>query len=191
VHWFDTAHEDANDSEMLFFALLLISCAASVASLEEWARKVLREKPAAESARAAWKAPTEGWGKVGKLSKLFAPLDDAYMNTSWTDYELDTIGAAMRLWDGAGRHDKLTHTQLRTHLSLGRDLKLRAARRDKKMGGPLRWRSWTIVNVAELVLRHGVALRKALKLDGMEPADVPTYVPRARPSLVPGARDVE
>jgi hypothetical protein len=180
VHWFEcTAHEDANAHETLFFGLLLICCASSVASLEEWARKVLHERPAAEAARAAWKAPTEGWGKVGKLSKLFAPLDEAYLRTSWSEYELDTIGAAMRLWDGAGRHDKLWHTQLRTHLSLGRDMKLRAARRDKKTEGPLRWRSWTIVNVAEIVLRHGVALRKALKMDGMEPAEVPTYVPRA------------
>ena len=192
VHWFDTNDQDANAHEVLFFALLIVSCAASVASLNEWAKKVLLEKSAAETGGAAWKAPTEGWGKIGKLSKLFAPLDDAYLNTSWSDYDLDTIGAAMRFWDGAGRHDKITHVQLRTHLSLGRDKKLRAARRDKKTEGALRWRSWTIVRVAELVYgRSGVALRKALKMDGMEPADVPTYAPRlpaAPVTQVPGRK---
>ena len=49
----------------------------------------------------------------------------------------------------------------------------------KKNDGPPRWRSWSIVRIAAIVLKHGSALRKALRLDGMAPEHVPTVRERA------------
>ena len=131
MHWFETGEVDPNDYEMLFFALLVIFSVESVAALDEWAKQVLLEKTNAEEQRAAWKAPVDGWGKTGRASKLCDRMHDAYVNTSWSDEQLDTIGAAMRLWNGVGGHDKLWATQLWAHLSDGRAGKLRGASRPK------------------------------------------------------------
>ena len=66
------------------------------------ANKVLLEKTNAEEQRTAWKAPVDGWGKTGRASKLSDRMHDAYVTASWSDEQLDTIGAAMRLWNGVG-----------------------------------------------------------------------------------------
>ena len=44
----------------------------------------------------------------------------------------------------------------------------------KPNDGPPRWRTWAIVDIAAFILKHGTAMRKALKLDGMAPDEVPT-----------------
>ena len=67
---------------------------------------------------------------------------------------LPAIAAAMRLWDGVGRHDDLDGRLINYFKR-----KRCAPGKSKKRDGPQRWRSWSIVYVAELIHKQGVALR--------------------------------
>lgn len=55
MHWYESGEADANESEMLLFALMLAYRAATAGGLAEWADKVVAEKAAAEEATAWWK----------------------------------------------------------------------------------------------------------------------------------------
>ena len=90
---------------------------------------------------------------------------------------LTTIAAAMQYWDGAGRFEGLKGDDLSNYFK--RSLKGTSKSKKKPNEGPPRWRSYSIVKVADLVLKHGVALRKALRLDDMEVDEVPTAYERA------------
>ena len=164
--WIST-EGDANECEILFFALLLAhSCKGGVAELRKWAKDVIEhESLAATELRAQWKPS-------GNVPNIHGPMTAAYKDHVWTKPELDTIGAAMKRWDGPGGHDSLEAPHLRTHWQM----KPLGARRDKKTAGPLRWKSWQLVSVAALIggNKSWQQLRSALQLDGMEPAAVPT-----------------
>ena len=54
VHWFESGQRDANTSEILFFALIVVATSSSASDLELWAKRVLHERAAAEELRAAW-----------------------------------------------------------------------------------------------------------------------------------------
>ena len=51
--WFDTSEAHANEQEIMFFSLLLISHANTVKELDEWAQKVRLETGEAERLREA------------------------------------------------------------------------------------------------------------------------------------------
>ena len=170
MKWFESGPADANATEILFFAFLLVASSTSAAELDKWATKVIAEQQIAEQHRAAWRAPAEGWGTFNKVSKLFEPMRVAYTATTWGDAELNWIGAAMQLWDGPGQFDGLRSSQLRNHLRKDNvPLGIALKKKDKVP----RWRAWSIVRVAELVKRHAVEMRKILKLD-IDPERVPT-----------------
>ena len=148
---------------MLFLALLCVyNATGNVADLKKWASEVV----ASEKLAAA--ELTCQWQPSGKVNNIFGVIDAAHKR-SWTNDELEHIGAAMRLWDGPGGHDDLHSKHLRKYWTE----KPRGARRIKKTE-VLRRRSWQIVLVAELIKSCWAELRSALRLDGAEPAEVPT-----------------
>ena len=164
---------EPNESEMLFFSLLLIMHATSVRSLDEWAKKVVAESSAAEAAGVRWRLDASRWPLQGRAySTLFKPMDEAVDSIRELS-SLETIAATMRSWDGTGGYDgALNGINLRSYVN--RKYRAPSGNPKKNNDGPPRWRSWRIVHVASTILKHGVALRKALRLDGMAPEDVPT-----------------
>lgn len=163
---------DANESEMLFLAFLLAAGSESAADLHDYAKDVVATEEHALELKQDWKL-SDSWKSIKGTAHIFDRVTMLY-NSSWSGDELDTIGAAMRLWDGAGRHDDLAQVQLYAHIKQYNTGKLLSAAVSKKTAPPRRWRAWPIVKVAQFVKRNGAALRKALGLDGMEPEEVPT-----------------
>lgn len=173
--WYTTGNVEPNEMEVLFFAFLLSMNAQSVAGLQEWAKKVHSHLPMAETLNVQWQPPESEWPLFNKTSTLFSPMESAFKNVRNID-DLDAVAAAMRHWDGPGRCDGLDGKKLSHYLH--RDLRA-MGKSTKKPKGPPRWRSFSIVYVAELIHKQGVALRKALKLDGMEVDEVPSAHERA------------
>ena len=168
------ARASPTKGERLFYSFLLCTNAGSVGELDAWARKVKLQQSSAEELRASWTPPESEWPLWQRSSTLFHPMESAF--TCVRDFHrLNIIAAAMRLWDGPGRIDELNGTRLQNYFKRER----RAPSKSVKKPGPLRHKSWSIVHVAAFVLKHGVALRKALTLDGMEPDEVPTAYERA------------
>ena len=162
--WIELGEADGNEKEILFFALLLVKNAVgSVEVTRQWAKEVVvAELSSATELKAQWQPASS------KVKNIFGLMDAAY-NVKWDAAGLDSIGAAMRSWDGPGGHDGLWAAQLRTHWTR----QPKGIRRVKKTA-LLRRKSWQIVQVAELIHRRWGELRRVLKLDGMEPAAVPT-----------------
>ena len=153
---------------MLFFAFLLVLTAKTASDLDFWARRVLSERSEAEQLRAHWQprnAEHGGFDERNRVSKLYEPMKIAYLDTSWGDAELNWIGSAMQLWDGPGQRDELRSSQLRNHLRKDDKHVPRGVGKDSKTKGPPRWRTWSIVRVAELIHKRGADLRRTLKLD--------------------------
>ena len=176
VEWYDPGNSEPNEHEILFFAFLLCMDAGNVADLQAWAKKVASYSIDVELQGVQWLPPVADWPLHNKTSTLFARMESAFHNVR-DAVRLGVIATAMCFWDGEGRHDDLDSS----HLSNYFKRKLRALSRNRKKSneGPKRWRSYSIVYVAELIHRHGVALRKALRLDGMEVDAVPTAHERA------------
>ena len=163
VVWFESGEADANDTEVLFFALLLVSLAMREkerAALDSWAAKVLAEAAAAFQLRAQWQ-PSDGWGKTNKVSKLFDPMARAY-GCQRSAEELDTIGKAIQSWHGAGQFNGLCASRLQNHWR-GKTFGFRRSKKLDLKSAPPRWRTWQICSVAELVAKRGAALRSALR----------------------------
>ena len=170
VHWFETKEADANITEILFFAFLVVANADNVAELNVWAKKVADDYNRATELKLAWK-PLSTWPVVNKSSTLFQPMHDAYNNprVPWSDDKLDEIGVAMQYWRGDGQFDNLRKTQLRNHLSRPPP-GIRLSKKTSLKDAPPRWKSWQIVKVAALISSSGVEMRKLLKLD-IEPEE--------------------
>ena len=169
VSWSSTGEAHANMHEILFWSLLLIRSAKTQGELDKWARDVHVEFSAAGTLKEDWKPP-DTFGKYQQVSAIFAPMVDA-MNATWDQAELTAIGTAMRAatWHD-GQHDELDWQRLRDYLKA----KPRGVRPTKaKKEGPPRWRTWSIVHVADTIKRHRATLRKLLGLD-VEMEDVPT-----------------
>ena len=96
IHWFLRGEAEANSTEMLFFAFMIVRTATSVSELNIWAEKVVAEAIRAENLKAKWKPLTDGWGKYkGTVCALFKPMDVAY-NRTWETDDLDKIGVAIQ-----------------------------------------------------------------------------------------------
>ena len=174
VYFFERGKDDANATEVLLWAILTIyagHCSAS--ELKMWAKAVLEERRQATELKAAW-APKLTWGWHKNLSKLFSPVMKAFYETSWSNEDLDKVGLVIQAWDGDGAHDNLTSVQLKDYIKA----KPPSVGVTTKRPGPPRFRSWQIVHAAEIVLKHGAAIRRALKLD-IEMEEVPTSHERA------------
>ena len=168
IQWFATAEADANEQEVLFYAFLLIWTAKHAGDLDFWARRVLHERVEAETLKNKWRPRTAaqgGFSETNRVSDLFDPMRLAYCDNAWSDAELDWIGKAMQLWDGPGQRDDLRATSFRNHMRKDEKLMPRGVGRDNKTKGPPRWRTWSIVLVADLIHTRGPELRRQLKLD--------------------------
>ncbi|MDC0525800.1 hypothetical protein OAO87_02280, partial [bacterium] len=174
--WYLTKPGEPNEMEVLFHACINCVHADSVADLQTWAKQVHSHLADAEALEARWQPPVAEWPLRNGVSTAFDRMEGAWTGVR-NEETLDTVAAAMRLWDGPGRVDGLTGKRLSNYMHRG--LLATSKSPKKKKNGPPRWRSWMIVYVAELIHKHGVALRKALKLDGMEVDEVPTAHERA------------
>ena len=172
VVWFLPGQADANDTEVLFFAYLLVANAETVEGLNNWAKRVVAEKAEAYEHKATWKpkAGEGGWSMHNKVSMLYEPMRQAYTQVAWPAELLDAIGVAMQVGDFPGKFEGLRWSHMRTHLKSKEPLLGTPVGRNRP---PPRWRTWQIVDVAALVLKHGVEMRKLLKLD-VAIEDVPT-----------------
>ena len=99
VVWFLPGQADANDTEVLFFAYLLVANAETVEGLNNWAKRVVAEKAEAYEHKATWKpkAGEGGWSMHNKVSMLYEPMRQAYTQVAWPAELLDAIGVAMQV----------------------------------------------------------------------------------------------
>ena len=99
--WFEPSGKAANDSEILFLALLLMQTRISVAGLNEWASEVLKLEPEFKLLGSTYKLPaTAKWQMAGaKPGAMLEPLAKAY-NGVWHRESLDAISTAMQAWRG-------------------------------------------------------------------------------------------
>ena len=176
--WFEPHEAHANMTEVLFFAFLLCAHCNSVEELEAWAKKVVLEKTAAEELQEHWRPLEEklgGFPLSNRASTLFSPMESAY-KYPWSEPTLDRIGLAMQAWRGDGQCDGLLASHLRNHTKR-KEKDTLLGKRSGKRAGPRRWKTWSIVRVAELVRTRGREMRSLLKLD-LVPEEVPTLAER-------------
>ena len=162
VHWFERSPGDANATEELFFASLVLQYASlTVEKLNEWASEVLVHETAYRQQGAAWTPPAEWKPARGRDHPLVKVLVDAYMCDRKTEDKLDQIGTAIQAWPCTepGQFDDLTEDKLRQHFSWAGNAKVAKAGHAKA-----RLRR-ALIPVAALVKRKGVELRKLLRLD--------------------------
>ena len=56
IVWFSPGRADPNQTEVLFFAFLLVAAAETVSELNHWAQRVVKEKTDAKRLTSAWRA---------------------------------------------------------------------------------------------------------------------------------------
>ena len=168
IAWFEHKPGLPNKQEMLFLTGLVTVSGPLVSTLNKWADLALLEETA--YAQPGWVMP-EAWKQVGaKASVIFEPLEYAYNNVRDAD-RLEQIGKMMQAWRGDGRMNELTVDRLRKHFTSG--VLGPPSHPKKPNGGPPRWRTpAAALGVAALYKRHGVELRKLLKIEEQ-------YAPRA------------
>ena len=156
-HWFDRGEGEANATEVLVLAILTANSGASTSELSEWAAHLVNEKAAAVEQREQWR-PSSDWPKLRGLSDAFRPVHRVVHHCSWPAEMLDRVGAAVQAWSGEGQFDGLGETQLRDYIKSPPP----GMRRDRKTKGAERYKSWQIVQVAELIHLHGSQLCAAV-----------------------------
>lgn len=170
--WFEPGLADPNMTEILFFGFLLAQHSGlSAGDLRRWATQVVADRPRAQELGAAWKPLTEndgenGFAKEGPRSELWEPVKKALVEHSWSKPELGKIADAMSTWNGEGCYGGLNHEHLYQYFNKSKP-KL-GLRPNKKDPAPPRWRTWSIVLVADLVKRHLTEMRRVLNLDAPE-----------------------
>ena len=187
ISWSPPGELHANKHEILFWSFLLVRNASSYGALDKWAKEAHSEYSAATILTSAWKPSERHFGTYMQVSAIFAPMVDV-MKISWGLDDLATIGTAMRAatWH-PGQHDELDARRLSDHINGER----RGVRPPKsKRQGPQRWRTWSIVLVADVIKRHRKTLQALLGLD-KEMEEVPTAadVIAARDATIVELRD--
>ena len=138
----------------------------------EWVRRVRLDRNGALQLKEKWtplSLDQGGWGKKNGVSLMFEPMERAVLSV-WEDAELDAIGIAMQQWGGEGQFDGLRASQLRDWLS-HTPPGVRRSTKDSMKHAPPRWRTWGIVEVAEMIFGGGPAMVEAFWF-GDEPAFV-------------------
>ena len=126
--------------------------------------------------KSQWKPLEAAWGPPKKgISPLFEPMQRAF-GAKWHHAELDSIGIAMQYWRGAGQHDSLRESHFRDYIK-AQPIRVRKSQKVSVRDAPPRWRTWSIVHIADLVWRFGKEMRALVKLDE-EPDFVLTSVER-------------
>jgi hypothetical protein len=121
--------------------MLVANLGTSVAKLSEWTTKLVLERPAATELKEMWQ-PSSAWPSSSRGSTAFEYVQLA-MGSSYTDEELDQIGAAIEAWPHPGQADGLRHVQLRQFLRKDKKQAPKGVRR-RKAEAPLRWRTWQV-----------------------------------------------
>jgi hypothetical protein len=107
-----------------------------------------------------WKPDNTRWPLVkGNISSIYSPLDIAFKHRSWPREELDRTALAMQAWKGQGHYDGLTGELLHNYISRTPS----AARTSKKTAPPVRYRTWAVVRITDLLYKHGRAFRNLRK----------------------------
>jgi hypothetical protein len=104
-----------NDAEVLCYAFLVANIDWELDRLRQWADKVLSAQGAGCKQGQEWVTPDDPWWRARGTQKAAAyePLRAAIKGTIWENTALDRIGAAMQRWQGVGRCDGLTNSDLR------------------------------------------------------------------------------
>ena len=170
--WLASGEEEPDDSFVLFECFLLAAGPLSLSELKEWARHVLADRERAEQLGTAWRPLSieqGGWATTNGVSVLFSPLAYVFREMLWTDELLGRIGEAMQMWNGQGQFDDLDAGALkRARYALG------ARINPKKKGNTPRWRTHSVMKVAEVVRKHITELRGMLR-DGPSEEVLPSY----------------
>ena len=87
-----------NDAEKLCYAFLVANIDWDVASLSQWATKVLSAQPVGCKLAQECIIPDDPWWRRARAkgAAAYEPLRAAIKGTRWEDVELDRIGAAMQ-----------------------------------------------------------------------------------------------
>ena len=148
TNWFDHKPGKANDTEMLFFALLVIAAAPRVDELDAWADNVLSQSHSTA-------VPTE-WviSKKVNVPPIYRRVEAAYKACK-PNALLDKIGAILQVApDAGGKVEGLRAPQLKHHFT------------SKQKDAQKRWKTPAALKViATLVKRRGVALRRLIHDD--------------------------
>ena len=177
VKWFDRGEADLGKTETLLEAFMLVMKGFDSAKAgHDWAGKVRQDAAGAVELKSQWKPLEATWGPPKKgTSPLFEPMQRAF-GAKWHHAELDSIGIAMQYWRGAGQHDSLRESQFRDYIK-AQPIGVRKSQKVSVRDAPPRWRTWSIVHIADLVWRFGKEMRALVKLDE-EPDFVLTSVER-------------
>ena len=170
VPWFDPQGASANDTEILFVALLVIVARESVSELDKWASEVLEHEAAfAECSETG--LPAE-WRISQKLPvpAIYQRIHTAYQARGGSNATLDKIGKAINLFPRpGGKVGPLGHVQLKHHFTA------------KNKAVQKRWKSpAALFAIARLVKRHGVELRQLLGDEAQEEECLPRRASKLR-----------
>jgi hypothetical protein len=162
--WFSRHPGIANESEVLFLALVRVWNAENVPQQLEWASQILVEESRLLELGDAWR-PQNGaaWEpNEKKLGSLLTPMLRQLRAAASTGFLEQACKAMQSLHNLPGQCDGLNVNQLRYWL---REPPREPGASKKKGGGGIeRWKGRALVAVAKLVKRHGPALRRALQL---------------------------
>lgn len=161
INFCEPGQADAGNREVMLWSLMLcITHDGRVKDLNKWASAAVMEYEAATTQMNSWKPSDEIWPKNRKwqVSEIFVPLVIAHKDFAWPVETVDSIALAMQAWRGDGQVDNMTGITLRNYIST-------PPRGIRKRDPPPRYRTWSVVRVARLLLDHGPELRRLLKLD--------------------------
>jgi hypothetical protein len=151
VGWFNSKAGAPTDHEKLFLAALVATNGSTAAELDQWASDIWSRHDAYLSKGVAALGLPPNWSSTQKLD-IFEPLRLGYTCTEWGSKRLESIRAAMQLWEGTARKDGLDAGRLKSH--------------KQNTNAKKRWRSLdALFGVAKLLKHQGRQLRKLLKVD--------------------------
>ena len=147
-NWFSADKGAANDTEVLFFALLVTHFRESVNELDKWASDVLAQQSAFLSGGDLPDSLLTS--RRVKVPPLLQRVHAAY-SAEHTVEMLEKIGKAIQQWPGAGGIEDLTPSSLGHHRS------------STKKNTQQRWKQpAAFFATAQLIKSHGIELRKLL-----------------------------
>jgi len=109
------------------YAFLVANIGWELDTIRQWATKVLSAQGVGCKLGQEWVTPDDPWWRARgeKTAAVYEPFHAAINGTIWEGDALDRIGAAMQRWQGVGRCDGLTKSDLRPQV-----------RRDRLVLGP-------------------------------------------------------
>ena len=168
IHWFERGEADLNNVEKLLCCFLVVSKGFDkVSEMKAWAQRARRDLPRAEEIKSQWKPPESGelgWGVTGKISNIFLPLKRVFDEVQWESAELDAIGIAIQSWNGDEQFDHLRASHLRDYVKT-QPIGIRKSKKESVKQAAPRWRTWSVVTIADLIHRRGDDMRRLLQLD--------------------------